>query len=110
MQSGDNTVQVASSRSDEGHHNEEGRQEHSGEVGVTLPSEENDRTDCSRDEMKEEYLVKAGGVIIKHYHWQGKYMGPPILTICTTGSRAARLQLKEGLVYLVVLGRFYSFL
>ena len=98
VHAGDNTVLTASSGSDAAHHNEEGRQEHGGDAGAALPSEEGDKTECNADETKEEYLVRAGGVIIKPYHWQGKYIGPYLLTVCTTGSRAAHLQLKEGLV------------
>ena len=95
---GDDPVPQAGSGSDAARRNKEGRHERGGEAGVDLPGEEGERIRCTVEDAKEEYLVKAGGVIIKPYHWQGKYLGPPVLTICTTGSRAARLQLKEGLV------------
>ena len=95
---GDGPVPQAGSGSDAARRDEEGRHERGGEAEAGLPAEEGERIRCTVEDAKEEYLVKAGGVIIKPYHWQGKYLGPPFLTICTTGSRAARLQLKEGLV------------
>ena len=95
---GDGPVPQASSGSDAARHDEQGRHERGREAEASLPAEEGERIRCTVEDAKEEYLVKAGGVIIKPYHWQGKYLGPPVLTICTTGSRAARLQLKEGLV------------
>ena len=61
---GDDPAHPAGSRSDAAHRNEEGRHERGGEAGAALSSEEADGKGCAAEDAKEEYLVKAGGVII----------------------------------------------
>ena len=106
---GGSTIRAAAGESEQARRDDEERQEQGGEVGASQSNAENGRTECIGDEIKEEYIVRAGGVIFKPYHWQGTYMGPPVLTISTTGSRAARLQLKEGSVCIVILRKTCPF-
>lgn len=95
LHNGENTG-PAPSGSNTARHDEEGRHEHSGEMGMTVSNGGNDRVVCGGLESKEEYVIVLGVLVMKSYHWQGKYMGPPVLEICTTGSRTARLQLEAG--------------